>query len=147
MARFACAGCGAVAEQEDRACATCEADNWIFELELDDAATAEQSRPISVTQAWHDPIEVLRTLSTVRTALATYRQARSARRVLMRELSEYRTPAERRELQAILARYPGEQSSEIGRVLERQADATKLRCCTSPLPRRAGGLDDQSVGA
>jgi hypothetical protein len=80
----------------------------------------------------------MRALRTVRDALAAQRDARGARRRLVRELAEYRTPAERRELETILARYPNEQTREIGRVLACQDDAARLRCCTSPLIRRSG---------
>jgi len=132
MARFACAGCGAVAEQ-DSACAACGSRNRIIELVLDDTAAAERSESRTAMLGGRDR-SALRTLSTVRETLAAHRQARGACRRLKRELAEYRTPAERLELKTILARYPSEQTWEIRRVLAWQEDAARLRCGTSPRP-------------
>jgi hypothetical protein len=50
-------------------------------------------------------------------------ERRHARHRLERELAEYRTPAERRELYAILERYPYGETWEILRVLDRQAES------------------------
>jgi hypothetical protein len=60
-------------------------------------------------------------LSNARSASAARRQARRTNRQLERQLAEYRTPAERRELDAILERHPAEQTCDIRRLLDRQA--------------------------
>lgn len=56
-----------------------------------------------------------------RQTLAARRQAGDARRQLAREVAEFRTPAERMELEAILDRHPVEDTQEIRRLLARQA--------------------------
>jgi len=58
---------------------------------------------------------------TWRDALAARREARTARRRLAREIADFRTPAERLELEAILDRHPVEATQEIRRLLARQA--------------------------
>lgn len=60
-------------------------------------------------------------LSNARKDSAERRQARQTSRQLKRELAEYRTPAERHELDAILGRHPAEETWEVRRVLDRQA--------------------------
>jgi hypothetical protein len=59
-------------------------------------------------------------LSTVRKTATERREARQARRQLARDLAEYRTPAERRELDAMLARYPLDETLEVHRILARK---------------------------
>jgi hypothetical protein len=59
-------------------------------------------------------------MSTVRKTVTERRQARQARRRLERDLAEFRTPTERRELDAMLARYPLEETVEVHRILARQ---------------------------
>jgi hypothetical protein len=53
----------------------------------------------------------------VRTALAGRLQARRERRQLVREISAYRTPAERLELDLILGRHTEEEIAEIDAIL------------------------------
>ena len=59
-------------------------------------------------------------LSTVRNTVSERREARQARRRLERDLAEFRTPAERRELEAMLARYPLDETLEVHRILARR---------------------------
>jgi hypothetical protein len=56
-------------------------------------------------------------LTTGREVLAARRHQRTARRHLARELAEFRTPAERLELDAMLDRYPAEATWELRRIL------------------------------
>jgi hypothetical protein len=59
-------------------------------------------------------------------AQATSRKAaRERRSKLERELAEYRTPAERRDLEAILDRYPAEVTHELRAILARQSMAAQ----------------------
>ena len=67
------------------------------------------------------------TVTTLRSARARQRAARSEQRRLERDLTEHRSEAERRELYAILSRHTAEQAAPIERILTRR-----------PLP---GGLD------
>jgi len=59
--------------------------------------------------------------STWRGALAQRRLEHHAHLLLEREIAEYHTPAERLEIQAIIDRYPVEETMEIRRLLIRQA--------------------------
>jgi len=61
-------------------------------------------------------------------AQATSRKAARERRAkLERELAEYRTPAERRDLEAILDRYPHSVTHELRAILARQSMAARDR--------------------
>jgi hypothetical protein len=64
-----------------------------------------------------------------RTALANHRTERIARRRLAAELAEFQTPAERAELDQILARYTTAETREIWTILNRQ-DAARLHRAT-----------------
>jgi hypothetical protein len=66
-------------------------------------------------------VKIVTMLSNGRGASAGRRQARQTRRQLERELSTYRTPAERLELDAILERHSVEETWEVRQVLARQA--------------------------
>jgi hypothetical protein len=57
------------------------------------------------------------TASRVRTAVTSRVEARRARRALAREIAEYRTPAERLELDLILGRHTAEETREIDEIL------------------------------
>ena len=57
------------------------------------------------------------TLTTMGETVARRRAERVARRRLERELAEYRTPAERHELDAILARHTAEEIAPIERII------------------------------
>ena len=59
-------------------------------------------------------------IRTARTALANYRTERIAHRRLAAELAEYQTPAERTELDEVLARHTAEETREIRAILDRQ---------------------------
>lgn len=56
----------------------------------------------------------------VRTALANRRTLRTAHRRLSAELASFSTPAERAELDQMLARYSTEETQEIRGILSRQ---------------------------
>jgi hypothetical protein len=60
------------------------------------------------------------TVTTMGEAFARRRAARAERRRLERELAEYRTPAERHELDAILARHTAEEIAPIESIIRRQ---------------------------
>ena len=59
-------------------------------------------------------------LSTVHKTVTERRGARQARRRLEQDLAEFRTPTERRELDAMLARYSLDETAEVHRILARQ---------------------------
>lgn len=59
-------------------------------------------------------------LTTVRQTVTDRREARQARRRLERDLAEFRTLTERRELDAMLARYSLDETAEVHRILARQ---------------------------
>lgn len=59
-------------------------------------------------------------VSSLRSSLAQRRAARAERQRLARELSEYRTPAERLELDLILGRHSEEATADIHEILSRQ---------------------------
>jgi hypothetical protein len=61
------------------------------------------------------------TLTTMGEAVARRRAARTEQRRLERELAEYRSPAERHELDAILARHTAEEIAPIERIVLRQS--------------------------
>ena len=67
------------------------------------------------------------TLTSMRTSLAERAAARARRRQLARELAEYRTPAERLELDAILGRHSAEETAEIEAILDKQKASTSYR--------------------
>lgn len=58
---------------------------------------------------------------SLREAFAAHRDRRTARLRLERDLATYRTPAERHEIEAIVARYDGEEIGEVESILARQA--------------------------
>jgi hypothetical protein len=60
-------------------------------------------------------------LTTVRKTMAERREARQARHRLERDLAEFRTPTERRELDAMLARYPIDETLDVHRILAKRA--------------------------
>jgi hypothetical protein len=64
------------------------------------------------------------------TALANRRTERLAQRRLEAELAAFQTPAERSELDQVLARYTTEETREIRAILNRQ-DAARLHRTTS----------------
>jgi hypothetical protein len=68
-------------------------------------------------------------IRTARTALANYRTERIAHRRLAAELAEYQTPAERTELDEVLARHTTEDTREVRAILARQ-DARRLHHAT-----------------
>lgn len=63
-------------------------------------------------------------ITAVRTAVAQRRVARARRRQLERDLAGFATPAQRLDLDAMLSRYPSEQTEDIRRILAAQ-DAAK----------------------
>ena len=67
------------------------------------------------------------TLTSMRTSLAERAAARARRRRLARELAEYRTPAERLELDSILGRHSAEETAEIEAILDQQTASTFYR--------------------
>ncbi|MEO6712940.1 MAG: hypothetical protein ABIM89_05865 [Mycobacteriales bacterium] len=62
-----------------------------------------------------------RQFTSVRERLRARRAAHQRQVRLERELAGYDTPAARHELDAILSRYPAEQTREIERILVKQA--------------------------
>lgn len=60
-------------------------------------------------------------LTTIRTSLEARRAARRERKVLASELAHYVTDADRFDLEAMLDRYPDDQTLEIRQMLARQA--------------------------
>ena len=72
-------------------------------------------------------------MSAIRTTITTWRSTadrrlveRRAQRQLERELAEYRTVSERRELDAMLSRHTAEEIAPIEQILNRQASARVL---------------------
>ena len=61
------------------------------------------------------------TVASLRTSFTHRRAAGAARRRVAHELSSYRTPAERLELDLILGRHSAEETAEIDAILTRQA--------------------------
>ena len=61
------------------------------------------------------------TLGSVRESLAARRVAAAKRRALAAELAAYTTPADRLEIEAIVSRYPEEQTREVRTILDRQS--------------------------
>ncbi len=59
-------------------------------------------------------------LAELRAQVRARRAARQARLRLERDLASYATPAERLELQAILARHEAEDITDIQRIVDRQ---------------------------
>lgn len=66
---------------------------------------------------------------------AQRRQSARRQRRLERELAGYRTPAERLELDAILARHSAEETHDIAEILRHQDN---LRALTAQTPHHAG---------
>ncbi len=60
------------------------------------------------------------TITSLRSSLTQRRAADAARRRLAHELSCYRTPAERLELDLILGRHSAEETAEVDAILSRQ---------------------------
>ena len=67
------------------------------------------------------------TITSLRSSLTRRRAAGSRRRRLAHELSCYRTPAERLELDLILGRHSAEETAEIDAILSRQTTADLYR--------------------
>ncbi len=72
-------------------------------------------------------------MSAIRTTITTWRSTadrhrveRRSQRQLERELAEYRTVSERRELDAMLSRHTAEEIAPIEQILNRQARARVL---------------------
>ncbi len=61
------------------------------------------------------------TVTSLRTSFTHRRAAGAARRRVAHELSSYRTPAERLELDLILGRHSAEETAEVDAILTRQA--------------------------
>jgi len=61
------------------------------------------------------------TLTTMGDAVARRRAMRAEQRRLERELAEYRTPAERHELDAIMSRHTAEEIAPLERIIHRQS--------------------------
>ncbi len=66
------------------------------------------------------------TVHSLRTSVARRRNARAQHRRLAHELAEYRTPAERLELDLILGRHSAEEAADIRAILDQQT-ASALR--------------------
>lgn len=73
------------------------------------------------------------TAARVRRSIAGRRAARAMRSRIQRELAEYRTPGERDQLYAILARHSAEDRAPVDRVLTRQPDSWTARHHTRTL--------------
>jgi hypothetical protein len=71
----------------------------------------------------------------LRAGAITRRDARRRREQLRRELAGYATPAERLELEAIMARYAPEQTQELQAILTAQDRSRRVRNCGG-LPRQ-----------
>ncbi|SDX67102.1 hypothetical protein SAMN05660209_01035 [Geodermatophilus africanus] len=67
------------------------------------------------------------TITSLRSSLTRRRAAGAARRRLARELSCYRTPAERLELDLVLGRHSAEETAEVDAILSRQATSDLYR--------------------
>jgi hypothetical protein len=68
-----------------------------------------------------------RSLSSIRRTVARRRAARSDRQRLERELAAYRSPTDRRELDAILSRHTPEQTHGVETILIHQAERSAAR--------------------
>ena len=67
------------------------------------------------------------TVTTLRSAIAHRRAARSGQRRLARELASYQTPAERLELGLMLGRSSAEDTAEVDAILSHQATLASSR--------------------
>jgi hypothetical protein len=67
------------------------------------------------------------TITSLRSSLAQRRIAGAERRQLAHELSCYRTPAERLELDLILGRHTAEETAEVDAILSRQTTSHLYR--------------------
>jgi hypothetical protein len=67
------------------------------------------------------------TITPLHSSLTQRRAAGAARRRLARELSCYRTPAERLELHLILGRHTAEETAEIDAILSRRTTSLSYR--------------------
>ena len=75
-----------------------------------------------LTRERGSPMTAVRTtFTTMGEAVARRRAMRAEQRRLERELAEYRSPAERHELDAILSRHTAEEIAPIERIVLRQA--------------------------
>jgi len=70
-----------------------------------------------------NPAPLLQTWAAARDGLRARRARRAARKTLERELATYTTPTERRELDAILERYPADEVAEIRQIINRSRAA------------------------
>ena len=70
------------------------------------------------------------TMSSIRHGVARRRVARRDRRRLERELASYRSPSERRELDAIIGRHTADETKAVEAILHRQAETRTTRGCT-----------------
>ena len=89
-------------------------------------------------------------IRTARTALANYRTERIAHRRLAAELAEYQTPAERTELDEVLARHTTEDTREVRAILARhglvQSMSRKGNCLdNAPMESFFGTLKNELV--
>jgi hypothetical protein len=60
-------------------------------------------------------------ITGLRDSLAERRSARTTRRRLERELASFVTPAQRRELEAMMSRYSASETRQIRQILDAQA--------------------------
>ena len=67
------------------------------------------------------------TITSLHSSLVQRRAAGAARRRLVRELSCYRTPAERLELDLILGRHTAEETAEVDAILSRRTTSASYR--------------------
>jgi hypothetical protein len=70
------------------------------------------------------------TMTSIRHSVARRRVARRDRRRLERELASYRSPSERRELDAIIGRHTADETRTVEAILHRQAEKGTTRGCT-----------------
>ncbi len=71
-----------------------------------------------------------RTMTSIRRTVARRRVERREWRRLQNELASYRSPAERRELDAILGRHTAEEARHVEAILHRQAEHTHAHGCS-----------------
>jgi hypothetical protein len=76
-------------------------------------------------------------LSTMRDNVAAHRRERDARHTLERELSAYSTEADRADIEAMIDRYPSEDTAEIRQILANQAIVDRTRTASYPAVRAA----------
>ena len=72
-----------------------------------------------------------RTMSSIRHSVARRRVDRRDRRRIERELASYRSPSERRELDAIIGRHTAVEARAVEAILHRQAETSTTRGCAT----------------